>query len=293
MKNTLILLGAFVVFSLPVLSYAAFNTLTLTNSVVPVAGFNLSLTGHIEKIVTRTNDFDVVLSPGSSLTVVSADKKGFSLSTVGTSPNTTTCNSGDTTLTFTSPASLATTTISITASCSSTVPVTPVTPTPAPTITQSNGSIAAIPPGGSGLPNPFPGAPVMTTASSGGLSTDQVHSIISLLSVFGADDSVIKSVTLALAGSGAAGAAPLKTTFKSLAIGSRGSSVAGLQNLLIRLSFLKVTSADVLGLYGPKTERAVKDFQCAHKIVCSGTPATTGWGFVGPKTQTVLDKAGQ
>jgi peptidoglycan hydrolase-like protein with peptidoglycan-binding domain len=42
-------------------------------------------------------------------------------------------------------------------------------------------------------------------------------------------------------------------------------------------------------MYGYATEAALEKFQCAEHIVCSGTPSTTGYGAVGPKTAAALD----
>lgn len=44
------------------------------------------------------------------------------------------------------------------------------------------------------------------------------------------------------------------------------------------------------GLFGLITQRAVKKFQAKYGIVSSGTPATTGYGRVGPKTIAQLNK---
>ena len=44
----------------------------------------------------------------------------------------------------------------------------------------------------------------------------------------------------------------------------------------------------VTGFFGPATERAVKRFQEKYQIVSSGTPDTTGYGAVGPKTAKKL-----
>ena len=52
-----------------------------------------------------------------------------------------------------------------------------------------------------------------------------------------------------------------------------------------------LTEADVIGTYGPRTERAVREWQCARNIVCSGTPNTTGYGAVGPRTRAALNAA--
>lgn len=46
----------------------------------------------------------------------------------------------------------------------------------------------------------------------------------------------------------------------------------------------------VTGYFGPATLRAVQRFQCKYDIVCSGTPRTTGWGAVGPKTKAKINQ---
>jgi hypothetical protein len=71
-----------------------------------------------------------------------------------------------------------------------------------------------------------------------------------------------------------------------LALGSRGSDVVLLQQFLIAQNDLAAGYAT--GYYGALTQAAVKKFQCAQNIVCSGTPATTGWGRIGPKTRAVI-----
>ena len=46
----------------------------------------------------------------------------------------------------------------------------------------------------------------------------------------------------------------------------------------------------VTGFYGPLTEKAAQRFQIKYGIVSSGTPATTGFGAVGPKTRAKIDE---
>jgi len=46
----------------------------------------------------------------------------------------------------------------------------------------------------------------------------------------------------------------------------------------------------VTSYFGPLTENAVKRFQKKNNIVASGTPATTGYGQVGPRTRTRLNE---
>ena len=45
-------------------------------------------------------------------------------------------------------------------------------------------------------------------------------------------------------------------------------------------------------LFGALTQKAVQKFQCAENIVCSGSPATTGWGQVGARTRKALNEFG-
>ena len=44
----------------------------------------------------------------------------------------------------------------------------------------------------------------------------------------------------------------------------------------------------VTGYFGPLTRRAVERFQMKYGLVSSGSPTTTGYGLVGPKTRTKL-----
>lgn|GEM_PF-2359151 len=71
----------------------------------------------------------------------------------------------------------------------------------------------------------------------------------------------------------------------SLARGSTGPAVISLQQFL----FSQYTNFPTpTGYFGPTTETAVKQWQKEHGIVSSGSPATTGWGSVGPKTAAMM-----
>lgn len=76
------------------------------------------------------------------------------------------------------------------------------------------------------------------------------------------------------------------TLSHNLGRGSQGSDVLALQTFLISQSLLGTTSATAY--FGPLTERAVQLWQSMRGIAASGSPATTGYGFVGPKTRAAL-----
>ena len=75
---------------------------------------------------------------------------------------------------------------------------------------------------------------------------------------------------------------------KSLYRGSKHAQVTLLQQFLVSKGLL--TSDSITGFFGPKTETALKSFQCSTKIVCAGTPSSTGYGVTGPKTRSAIGK---
>ena len=80
-----------------------------------------------------------------------------------------------------------------------------------------------------------------------------------------------------------------KSVFKIyLRRGSRGAEVSALQEFLKKDPVIYPEEL-VTGFFGPATERAVQRFQKKHGLVSSGSPATTGYGAVGPKTRTKLN----
>lgn len=75
-----------------------------------------------------------------------------------------------------------------------------------------------------------------------------------------------------------------------LSRGSTGEDVRRLQRFLINNYYL--SSGNDIGVYGPMTEQAVRLFQQAYGIANSGTPATTGYGVVGPVTLLKIKNLG-
>lgn len=74
----------------------------------------------------------------------------------------------------------------------------------------------------------------------------------------------------------------------TLDIGSTGSQVTELQTYLARNASY-YPSGLITGYFGPLTQAAVQRFQAAQGIVSDGTPATTGYGRVGPRTMASLN----
>lgn len=73
----------------------------------------------------------------------------------------------------------------------------------------------------------------------------------------------------------------------SLSMGSRGSDVIALQRFLTT-QFSGFDQSYVTGYFGPLTQDAVSQWQAEHGIVSAGTPQTTGWGSVGPRTAAAM-----
>lgn len=87
------------------------------------------------------------------------------------------------------------------------------------------------------------------------------------------------------------GTAMAATTITStLDFGDRGANVTSLQQYLAMDSTIYPEGL-VTGYFGSLTESAVERFQCRQNIVCAGTPESTGYGRVGPRTLAALNAA--
>jgi len=71
--------------------------------------------------------------------------------------------------------------------------------------------------------------------------------------------------------------------------GQRSQQVKKLQELLATDKEI-YPEGFTTGYYGSLTTKAVQRFQCKYNIVCFGSPQTTGWGLVGPKTRKKLNE---
>jgi len=74
---------------------------------------------------------------------------------------------------------------------------------------------------------------------------------------------------------------------RSLKLGSSGDDVRRLQQFLARDPSI-YPEGTASGYYGPLTEAAVKRWQTKYNIVSTGTPSSTGYGVVGPRTAAAI-----
>jgi hypothetical protein len=124
------------------------------------------------------------------------------------------------------------------------------------------------------------GTQTTTTAANSGLTQTQIQAILSLLTSFGADQSVINGVAADLGQSSTASATNPSYVFNSfLSIGSTGTAVTELQK---KLAALGVYAGPITGTFGPLTQKAVEQFQKAHGIKQAG--------YVGPSTRAALNQ---
>mgnify|MGYP001614448712 CR=1 FL=1 len=119
-------------------------------------------------------------------------------------------------------------------------------------------------------------------AHASGLTAAQIQAILSLLSSFGADAATIANVNTALIGgtpsTPSASSSSGCAFMKDLTVGSSGSDVTCLQNLLKARGYM---SANAVGYFGPATQAAVMAWQKSAGIV----PAT---GYFGARSRAAF-----
>jgi hypothetical protein len=76
---------------------------------------------------------------------------------------------------------------------------------------------------------------------------------------------------------------------RNLYFGLQGDDIRNLQEFLAKDKTI-YPEARITGYFGLLTQAAIQRFQCKYNIVCSGTPASTGYGVVGPRTRTKLNE---
>lgn len=80
------------------------------------------------------------------------------------------------------------------------------------------------------------------------------------------------------------------TITKRLALNSVDTQVVALKQYLTTIGIMPANQFTTY--FGPLTEAALQKWQCKKGIVCSGTPATTGYGATGPLTRAALKNCG-
>lgn len=242
----------------PEVAFAAFDDARLTtDAVIQISGENLTVhgsTASVETIVVASANFQVTLLSGSSITVRSANRRPLTTSSggIGNYDDTKTCGDQASTLA-----------LSNSRSTSVTVTVTIDTNN---TCTEAKSSSPAgqggVIGGGGGRTAPGGGSPAVTAA----LPPLVPQGVVTV----------------------AVPAQALSAVFtQTLTRGVRGEEVRQLQKLLAADKSL-YPEGRITGYFGPATEQAIKRFQAKYGIVSSGTPTTTGYGLVGPKTREKL-----
>ncbi len=140
-----------------------------------------------------------------------------------------------------------------------------------------------------------------------GLNSEQINAILTMLRAFGADAATVAQVEATLKGnatyntgggqssntsSGGYGSSVANANiscpslYRNLHYGMRGDDVVQLQRFLKELG--DYTYPEITGYFGMATQAAIQRFQARLGIVSSGTPATTGFGSVGPQTRAKI-----
>ncbi len=147
-----------------------------------------------------------------------------------------------------------------------------------------------------------------------GLTQAQIESILNMLRAFGADSVTVSKVQATLSGTASpysgsgsgntennynngndySNSPGVQTSFcpnlyRNLYKGISGEDVRELQRFLKESGDYKYP--EITGYYGTVTENAVKNFQARVGVVSYGSPASTGFGVVGPATRAAIKKA--
>ncbi len=149
-------------------------------------------------------------------------------------------------------------------------------------------------------------------ASASQLTQAQISAIINMLQAFGANANTIAEISATLNGASyhqgetqthggyttsgnySVNQAGNQTGYcpqiaRNLSRGARGQDVRELQEYLKQTG--DYTYPEITGYFGRATEKAVQRFQSRVGVISYGTPASTGFGLVGPATRRALSNA--
>lgn len=117
------------------------------------------------------------------------------------------------------------------------------------------------------------------TSAHAALTNEQINAVLNLLRSFNVENQTVVNVEAILRQS-----AECPSITVSLYRGSRDETTGGQVSELQRYLGVEPVS----GYFGPITEAAVQKFQRENGVVSSGTPESTGYGVVGPKTRAKI-----
>ena len=243
----------------PLCALAAFDNVTLTtgSARLSVNGVTLDVAvsnALLSQIVVNASSMTLTLNAGSKMSVTSADRRTLTISDSGG-----TAQTGNTCTSAISEADVSST----------------VTDTVTITVGDSTCTASTAAPGGGSTGGG--GGPLLVPSTS---PTAQV--------VLTTTAQIAQTQTQPSAGK-------FSSLTKAMKRGITGAQAKTLQKMLNQdpATQVSVSGAGSPGhettLFGAATEAAVKKFQKLHGIVSSGTPSTTGYGAVGPKTRSALN----
>ncbi len=253
MKIHLITISLFLL--APFAVFAASTDVSMSgSSVIHVAGIDLVVSGtaNFDSITVNSDNFSLSMSGGTQLVVTSSDRRNFTVSPADYVKSIG-CGPSEAVLTIKNDTSTAAVTVTV---------------TPLTTLCISGGGGGSI--GGGG---------------GGGYSAPFVPSQV-------ATAPKVAVVTPAIPSPAAVAVSPVFT--KTLSLGAASNDIKRLQQLLNSDSDTQIAASGVgssgneTTYFGSLTGKALQKFQCKYNIICSGTPDTTGYGALGPKTRAKL-----
>lgn len=248
----------------PAFAFAAYNDVSITSSAtLSVGGIEVAMSGSsavLQSVTVGASSFSIVMLPGSifsvsapNLNILSVDISGASAGIVST------CTGSASTLALLAP------------------------PTGQSTIVVNVSSS------------------LCTSGTSSGSSGGGGGTVVGLITGNGSPASILPVASSTNTSLPTASIAP--DSAKKLAIltanlkrSTKNAQVKVLQQMLNKDSATLITTVgsgspgQETAFFGALTEQAVKKFQAKHNIVSFGSPATTGYGAVGPKTRAKLNE---
>ncbi len=290
MKRKLLIPGllALVLGVFPSLGLAA-NDVTLNTSVeLSVNGASLGVTSgaQMDQIVVGSTNFTTTMSSGSTLKVTSGARRKLTVSPSNMLTSET-CTSGESSVFIGSAPSA--TPVVVTVEVSSTT-----CSGSGSSNGSGGGSVVGVTTSGSSSPAPAPApSPVsipVTVTPGVPVTAEQVQKIIASAAA------LINTPTSSTGSTGAYANTSVPTLFtKNLAPGVTSSDVKRLQQLLNSDPETQIAGSGVgspgheSNYYGALTVLAVQKFQVKHGLISEGTPSTTGYGALGPKTRAAIE----